>query len=540
MILLSYMKKVIVIVVIVSIVSIFVYQNYFKKTELDFTLVKVVKGEVVQEISETGQVKKGEEVNLGFKLAGVLENIYVEVAEEVKEGEILAKLENSQLRIKLEEAEANLDLAQAQFNKLLAGATQEEIQITQTAVDNARISFESAKQNLQDIKVQGEENLKAAYDDALNALDDSHLKITNALNNVDLIQTTYFTSNDQEKIIVRENKDKIENALNKVKSYLDTAKNTQGYEDIDLAISEMKEALDSVFNALKIIRDTCEETGYKNLVSSTDKTSLDNHQGYINTALTNITNSQQTISSTKLTNSSNINTYQASIDSAQGKLTAAENELTKITADPRKEDVDLYQAQVRQARAQFQLLGKQIEDTILKSPVEGQVVKINKRVGELVQAAIQDPVIILLPASPFKIEVDIYEEDVARMDIGNPVDITLVAFPDETLTGKVISIDPVEKMIEGVVYYEVSISFDNVPKDVKPGMTADLVITTEKKENVLTVAKKAIKTKNGKTIVQVLENNIITEREIKIGLKGTNDLIEVISGLKEGEQVILP
>ncbi|XOB40511.1 MAG: efflux RND transporter periplasmic adaptor subunit [Candidatus Nealsonbacteria bacterium] len=534
------MKKVIVIVVIVSIVSIFVYQNYFKKTELDFTLVKVVKGEVVQEISETGQVKKGEEVNLGFKLAGVLENIYVEVAEEVKEGEILAKLENSQLRIKLEEAEANLDLAQAQFNKLLAGATQEEIQITQTAVDNARISFESAKQNLQDIKVQGEENLKAAYDDALNALDDSHLKITNALNNVDLIQTTYFTSNDQEKIIVRENKDKIENALNKVKSYLDTAKNTQGYEDIDLAISEMKEALDSVFNALKIIRDTCEETGYKNLVSSTDKTSLDNHQGYINTALTNITNSQQTISSTKLTNSSNINTYQASIDSAQGKLTAAENELTKITADPRKEDVDLYQAQVRQARAQFQLLGKQIEDTILKSPVEGQVVKINKRVGELVQAAIQDPVIILLPASPFKIEVDIYEEDVARMDIGNPVDITLVAFPDETLTGKVISIDPVEKMIEGVVYYEVSISFDNVPKDVKPGMTADLVITTEKKENVLTVAKKAIKTKNGKTIVQVLENNIITEREIKIGLKGTNDLIEVISGLKEGEQVILP
>lgn len=538
MILLSYMKKVIVIVVIVSIVSIFVYQNYFKKTELDFTLVKVVKGEVVQEISETGQVKKGEEVNLGFKLAGVLENIYVEVAEEVKEGEILAKLENSQLRIKLEEAEANLDLAQAQFNKLLAGATQEEIQITQTAVDNARISFESAKQNLQDIKVQGEENLKAAYDDALNALDDSHLKITNALNKTDLIQTTYFTSNDQEKIIVRENKDKIENALNKVKSYLDTAKNTQGYEDIDLAISEMKEALDSVFNALKIIRDTCEETGYKNLVSSTDKTSLDNHQGYINTALTNITNFQQTISLTKLTNSSNINTYQASIDSAQGELTAAENELAKITADPRKEDVDLYQAQVRQARAQVQLLGKQIEDTILKSPVEGQVVKINKRVGELVQTAIQDAVINLLPASPFKIEVDIYEEDIVDVKVDNPVEITLVAFSDDILKGRVISIDPAEKLIGGIVYYEVTIDFEETRDGIKPGMTADIIIESDKKENVLVIPKRAVKKMDGKKIVQVFKDGEVKEREIEIGLEG-NEYIEVISGLQEGEEVVI-
>ncbi|KKK87420.1 hypothetical protein LCGC14_2753440 [marine sediment metagenome] len=126
------------------------------------------------------------------------------------------------------------------------------------------------------------------------------------------------------------------------------------------------------------------------------------------------------------------------------------------------------------------------------------------------------------------------------MNIGNPVNIILVAFPEQTLTGKVISIDPAEKIIDGVVYYEVSVSLDDLPEDVKPGMTADLIIRTDFKENVLTVPKKAVRKRNGKTIVQVLENKTIIEREIKIGLKGTNDLIEVISGIEQGEQVILP
>ena len=156
------------------------------------------------------------------------------------------------------------------------------------------------------------------------------------------------------------------------------------------------------------------------------------------------------------------------------------------------------------------------------------------------QSALKDAVITILPVEPFSIKVDIYEEDVAKMSIGNPVDVFLVAFPEEKLEGKVISIDPAEKMIDGVVYYEVSISLEQSVSGIKPGMTADLVITTDVRENVLTVPRKALKKKNGKTVVQVLEQNQIIEREIEIGLKGTNDLVEVISGLKEGQQIILP
>ncbi|XOA42960.1 MAG: efflux RND transporter periplasmic adaptor subunit [Candidatus Nealsonbacteria bacterium] len=531
-------KKIIGALVIISIFSIFVYQTYFKKEKLDFTLAEVIKGDVLQEVLETGQVKKEEKINLSFKSAGIIEETYVEVGEEVKERDILAKLENTQLKIQLQEAEANLELNQAQLNKLLRGASSEEIQITQTSVDNAKISLATAKQKLEDIKEQGEENLEAAYEDALNVLNDSYLKISNIFNTADLIQRTYFINTDQQGFRVRENKDRIENALNRIKPYLDTAKATQKYEDIDITLSKMKGDLEIVSDALKIIRDTCEDQAYKNTVSSTHKSSLDTDRGYINTALTNVVNSQQTISSTKTTNVININTYQGKIDLDEGELKAAEDNLAKIIAPPRQEDIDLYQAQTKQAAAKIQLLEKQIEDTILRTPVDGQVVKVNKSIGEIVQSTLQDAVIILLPSSPFKIEVDIYEEDIVDIKVDNPVEITLVAFSDDILKGRVISIDPAEKLIGGIVYYEVTIDFEETKEGIKPGMTADIIIESDKKENVLVIPKRAVKKMDGKKIVQVFKDGEIKEREIEIGLKG-NEYIEVISGLQEGEKVVI-
>ncbi|XOB42460.1 MAG: efflux RND transporter periplasmic adaptor subunit [Candidatus Nealsonbacteria bacterium] len=533
-------KKIIAIIIIVLFLAFILSRTIFKKKQDDLEFAKAEIATVIEDVSETGQIKKGEQIELGFKTLGILEKIYISVGEQVEEKDVLAKLENTQLSIQLSEAQASLQLYQAQLDKLIAGATSQEIQVNQTAVDNAQIALDTANQTLEDIKAQGEESLNADYEDALNILDDSYLKITNSLNAVDLIQRTYFYANDQESIRVRENEDKTRDALDEVEPFVNTVKDTEASEDIDIALSLMKQALSDVFNALKLIRDNCETANYQAIVSSADKSILDTQRGYINTALTNIVNSQQTISSTKLNNTVNINTYQAKINTAQGSLKAAQDDLAKLTASPRQEDINLYQAQVKRAQAQVWLLQNQIEDTILKAPVNGQIIKIEKRVGELVQSVLKDAVITILPADPFSIEVDIYEEDVAKMDVGNTVDISLVAFPEERLKGKVISIDPAEKMIDGVVYYEVSISLEQAPSGIKPGMTADLMITIDVKESVLAIPEKSLRKKNGKITVQVLEQNQITEREIEIGLKGTNNLVEVISGLEQGEQVILP
>jgi len=533
------MIKKIIFAIIVLIIIFGIYQGFIKKEEPAFNLAQVSRGNISQEVSATGQVKKGEEINLSFKNAGRIEKIYVKVGEEVKRGDILARQDTTQLKIQLEDARAGLTLALAKLNKLLAGASPEEIQIQKTAVDNAKISLAQAEQNLKDTERLAAENLKAAYEDALNILDDAYLKADNAFVFADLIQRNYFNQNDQEGIRVRENRGEIENSLSKIKSVLEITKADPKQKNIDLALSEVKTDLDKILSCLRFIREVCEGSAYRDRVSLTDKTSLDNQKNYVSTALTSVTNSEQTISLTKLTNEANINTAKAQISTAEGILKTAQDELSRLLAPPRQEDVDLNKAPVAQAQAQINLLENQIKEATLYSPVEGQVAKIKKREGEMVQPMLADTVITLLPAAPFEIEVDIYEEDVVKINIDNPVDISLVALPEKIFKGKVISIDPAQKLIEGVVYYEVTIAFEELPEELRPGMSADLTIKTALKENVLIVPESAIQKRDEKTFVQVSKNGTIGEREIQIELKGSNDMVEVVSGLEEGEKVII-
>ncbi|MFA4998807.1 MAG: efflux RND transporter periplasmic adaptor subunit [Candidatus Paceibacterota bacterium] len=527
-------KKIIIIFGVVLAV-ILIYQIFFKKNGPALTLYTVSRGTVIQEVSETGTIKKGEKINLSFKSAGKVEKVYVEVGEEVKEGDPLAKLDSRQLYIQLEEAKASLDLYRAQFNKLVAGASTQDVQIAKTAVDNAEASSAAAQQSLADVKLQAEDSLASVYENAFSTLDDAYLKIFNSYSAADSVQRAYFLANDQEGLKVRESVGVISTAMSGAKSYLDAAKVSSKRADTDVALSKMKDYLSGVSGALKIIRDNCETAGYRDRVTLAEKTSLDTHRGYINTALTNVATSQQTISSTKITNDYNINTAQASVSATAGALKLAQDQYTKVTSDPRQEDLDLYTAQVNQAEARVSLLESQIGDTTLRSPTSGQIASIEKREGEIVQGVM----ITLLPASPFEVRADIYEEDVVKMKVGNPVEISLVAFPDQIFTGKVVEIDPAGQLIDGVVYYETTIDFDNVPDGVKPEMTADINVRTAIKENVLFVSRSALQTKNGKDIVQVLKDEKTEDREVVIGLEGKDNTVEIVSGLQEGEKIVI-
>ncbi|OGZ18600.1 MAG: hypothetical protein A2175_01240, partial [Candidatus Nealsonbacteria bacterium RBG_13_42_11] len=499
------MKKIIILIIVIGLAGSVVYFGFLKKESATFDLAEAKVGKIIQEVSETGQVQKGDKINLSFKTSGVITNIYIDVGEEVKKGDILARLETSNLSIQLQESQAALDVAQAQLNQLLAGASEEEIKIAKTAVENSEIDLDTAEQTLTD-----------AYDDSLYVLNDAYLKAYNSQNTVALIKRTYFTTSDQEGIEVKEDETSIGESVSSIKSFVDNAQLNPTPTNIDSALSTIKTELNTISIRLKDVRENCETVAYQNLVSSTDKTSLDTHRTNINTAVTNVVNSQQTIASAKL-----------GVESAEGSLQAAKDNLSSVTAEPRKENIALKQAQVKQAEAAVSLLENQVRDATLRSPVAGQVAEIKKREGELVQPVLQDTVVVILPTSPYEIDADVYEEDVVKVNIDNEVGISLVAFPEKTFTGRVISIYPAEKLIEGVIYYKVVVAFDTVPEGIKPGMTADLIIKTAEKENVLIIPKDALYKENGKTFVKVLKDEIVQDKDVQVGLVGADNNIEI-------------
>ena len=513
--------------------------KYFPRSEeltYDFTIVEV--GNIIQEVSATGQVKRGEEINLGFKSSGEIEEINVEVGQKVKEGQVLVKLDTTQLQIQLQEAKAILETAQINLSKLLAGASQEEIQVAKTTVDNAQTSLEQALQSLENIETQAEEDLKAVYEDALIIIEDSYLKTYSAFNVAELVQQTYFPLDAQERLEVRDNKDKIKQAANEIKAYLNTAKAVPTNGDIDIALSVTEKALEDASDALKFIREICNEPAYRDMVSLGDKTSLDAQRGYILTALTNISNSEQAISLIKITNTTNIDTAQAKVSSAEGALKAAEDQLTLLIAGPRQEDIDLCQVQIKQAQSKVQLLQSQIRDAFLKSPFEGEVIRLNKKQGEQVQAMMSDIVISLIPQVSFQIEVDIPETDIGKVDLKDPCSISLDALPEIEFSGKIMEIDPAESVIQGVVYYKVKASLEAEEDKIKPGMTANISITTDSRENVLILPQRAVIKKNGNKMVKIPVKRGFQEVEVQTGLIGSEGKIEIVSGLKEGDRVI--
>jgi len=493
-------KWIIIGIIILAVIIIFLFNGFFKKDKNGVETEKVARGTLVQEVSETGVVKPAEEINLGFKTAGRVEKINVSVGDAVKKGTIIASLDKIQLFIQLNQARASLAVAQSQYDKLLVGSTPEEIKTYENAKD-------SAQQDLDD-----------AYSDALNILDDAYLKMYNAYNAVDSIRSNYFGTVDQEGIKVIDNKALIGVNLDAIKLVLDEAKAVSTPKNIENAISGMTASLKSTSGALNIVREICEQGVYYSRVSSSDKTVLDNQKSYIITALTNTTNSEQAVISAKI------------------DLQKAEDDLILKKAKPRQEDIDYYSAKVQEAQANAFSLEHQIADANLRAPIDGVITKADKKAGETVQAA--ELSFSLISSGPLQVEVDVYEEDIVKIQIENPVDIKIAAFPAQTLKGAVVSIDPAEKMIAGVVYYGITIAFDELRDGLRPGMTADVVIKTAEKENVLIISKRAIK-KNDKTAVLVYKNNEIEEREIQLGMEGNDNKVEVISGLSEGEEIII-
>jgi len=509
-------KKIIIIiaVIVIIIIAIVVAVSKNGNNKYEFTMVEL--GSISQEISETGQVRQGEEIVLRFKDSGRIQNIYVSVGQKVGLGTYLVKLESEQLSFQFQDAKASLALAKAKLDKLINGASYEEIALAEAQVSNS-------KKALQDARNDAVEDLDQANEDASNELDDAYLKITNAYNAVDDIQATYFFYSDSISTNVRTSESVIKQEMDKIKLLLDPI-------DIKTAMDHAKDSLSIVFNELDSVRANCELGSYRSSVADADRTILDNQKSYILTSKEDVSDALQNIYSTEITNQTNINT-------AEGNLDEYEKTLAKLVADPSSEDISLNQAEVDKAESQVGILENKLYHSILRSPVNGQVTKIEKRIGETVSAT--ETVVTLLPSAPFEIEIDVYEEDISQVKIGDPVDILLVAFPEQELTGRVISIDPAEKIIDEVVYYEVSIDFDSVISGIKPGMTADIVIRTAFKDNVLVLSRSALIKNNGRIVVQYLQGNKVKEKEIILGLEG-DSFVEVVSGVEQEEQLILP
>ncbi len=261
-------------------------------------------------------------------------------------------------------------------------------------------------------------------------------------------------------------------------------------------------------------------------------TSLDQLRNAVETAKANVR-----IAETSRTNK--VRAAESAVQIQATVVASAQASLDQRKAPPRAVDLGALRAQVQDAQTAYTQATERLNDTQIIAPVDGVVTEVNPKIGEQIMAGAK--VIGMIAEEKFTIEALIPESDIAKVNVGQSATTTLDSFGDtQPFSGTVASEYPDQTKVQDAVYYKAIIGIETQGKDVKPGMTANVtILTAERPVTTLTIPSRAVRQVDGKSSVQVLVNGAPEDRFIVTGLRADEARIEVLSGVSEGEQVIV-
>jgi len=159
------------------------------------------------------------------------------------------------------------------------------------------------------------------------------------------------------------------------------------------------------------------------------------------------------------------------------------------------------QATVKQREALLKQAQVDLERTIIRAPVNGTVILKNIDAGQTVAASLQAPVLFTIAQDlrDMQVEAAIDEADVGRLKVGQRANFTVDAFPRRNFEGEIRQIRKSPVNVQNVISYTVVISSANPDQSLLPGMTANVRVVVDSRDNVLKVANAALRFRPGGT-----------------------------------------
>lgn len=274
------------------------------------------------------------------------------------------------------------------------------------------------------------------------------------------------------------------------------------------------------------------------VIAELDKTNLISE---LNTAKANLASTESNLSY----QSANMKRYQTLYK--KGLVSADEYENALLAYRQAKE-------QVASSRENVQRAQTNLGYATITSPIDGTVISKSVEEGQTVAASFNTPELFTIAKDLKNMQViaNVDEADIGGVAVGNRVNFTVDAYPDDTFQGVVKQVRLEATTTNNVVTYEVVISAPNADLKLKPGLTANVTIFTKEQANILSVANKALRftpTKEtvgkdmkivdckGKNKVWTLNGNTLTAHSVNIGQSDAMHT-QIISGIKAGQSVI--
>lgn len=225
--------------------------------------------------------------------------------------------------------------------------------------------------------------------------------------------------------------------------------------------------------------------------------------------------------------------YQESVMNGENAQITYDAELENLKSDL-QEAVEDREKIEKQMEAFEAFVG---EDGVLYAGENGMITEVGYEAGDrLIQ---EGTAVAYATPDAMTVTVDVTQEDVVSLQVGNPVEIQFAAYPDRIYKGSIVSVHTTATSGESAaVSYEVVVGVEGDTDALYGGMTADITFVTEEKEDVLYVSRKAIVEQDGKTFVYVQNGNQKELTEVRTGIRNSTSA-EILSGLEEGDIIYI-
>jgi HlyD family secretion protein len=240
---------------------------------------------------------------------------------------------------------------------------------------------------------------------------------------------------------------------------------------------------------------------------------------------------------------------QQALDNANKDYLAALNKRDGARAQIGVDMAKLKQAraQVQQSQASLKQLEEQLSYTTIVAPMDGVVLSRDVEIGDavssiLVLGSTATLVMTLGDVNQVYVQGKVDESDIAHVYMGQPARIKVESFRDRVFNGKVTKIAPLGVEKDNVTTFEVRVSIDNPGGELKANMTANAEILLDEHKGVLNIPENAVVYDNQKNASVEVPDKSQKDGKRKVGVKvGLSDgsKTEILSGLREGDQVIL-
>ena len=484
------------------------YWGYKKSTdtsgETKYLLAQIKRGTITESVSGSGQVSVSNQVDLKAKVSGDVVYVGVKNGDEVRAGALILQLNARDAQKSVRDAEANLE--------------------------SAKISLEKFK--VENSKEKLEADLKKAYEDGFNATSNAFLDLPTIMAGLNdlLFRNNFISSQTNINYYSDAVKSYDENAV----LYKDDAFNSyqaarkaydQNFGDYKSASrfsgeASIEKIVNQTYDATKIIAEAAKDAS--NLIQ------------FYKDKLIERDLKPNVLADTHL---SSLNTYTGKTNAHITSLLSVKNAIQDKKDAFVNADFDLKSQELSVKQRENALLDakEKLSDYFVRAPADGVAAKINFKKGDAVSGGAVAATFITKQRLA---EISLNEVDVAKIKTEQKSTLTFDAVPDLSISGEVAEIDAIGTVAQGVVSYTVKITFDTQDERVKPAMSVSAAIITDVKTDVLTAPVSAVKSQGQEQYLETKNDaNAPVRAPVQTGI-ASDEFIEIISGAKEGDNVV--